>query len=228
MGSRRIVGFALAPITTRSWPTGRWRWRSRSAAARCPAWCSTPTRAASTPRAGSGQACSGWASASRWAGRVRRWTTRSSSRGTPPWSSSCGRLQQFATRAAARAAVAAWIEEYNHVRRHSALGMRPGGLRAGAGGKGRRVTAAGPLRGPGKKRRRLRRRCPCVRRAKAYGAAPPASRVLRIALRATALRAALDPGDLCGPSGQEKRAGHGLPRRARGAKRAVRGGASEE
>ncbi len=31
---------------------------------------------------------------------------------------------KFATRAAARAAVAAWIEDYNHVRRHSALGMR--------------------------------------------------------------------------------------------------------
>ena len=32
-------------------------------------------------------------------------------------------LQHFATRAQARAAVAAWIEDYNHVRRHSALGM---------------------------------------------------------------------------------------------------------
>ena len=32
-------------------------------------------------------------------------------------------LRTFATRAAARAAVAAWIEDYNHVRRHSALGM---------------------------------------------------------------------------------------------------------
>jgi putative transposase len=32
-------------------------------------------------------------------------------------------LHQFATRAEARAAVAAWIEDCNHVRRHSALGM---------------------------------------------------------------------------------------------------------
>jgi putative transposase len=32
--------------------------------------------------------------------------------------------QAFATRAQARSAVAAWIEDYNHVRRHSALGMR--------------------------------------------------------------------------------------------------------
>ena len=33
-------------------------------------------------------------------------------------------LRQFAARAEARAAVAAWIEDYNHVRRHSALGMK--------------------------------------------------------------------------------------------------------
>jgi putative transposase len=33
------------------------------------------------------------------------------------------RLEHFATTAAARARVAAWIEEYNHDRRHSALGM---------------------------------------------------------------------------------------------------------
>ncbi|HWG12857.1 MAG TPA: IS3 family transposase [Streptosporangiaceae bacterium] len=33
-------------------------------------------------------------------------------------------LQKFTTRAQARAAAAAWIEDYNHVRRHSALGMR--------------------------------------------------------------------------------------------------------
>jgi putative transposase len=33
-------------------------------------------------------------------------------------------LQQFATRAQARTAVAAWIDDYNHDRRHSALQMR--------------------------------------------------------------------------------------------------------
>ena len=32
-------------------------------------------------------------------------------------------LEKFATRAQARAAVAAWIEDYNHERRHSSLGM---------------------------------------------------------------------------------------------------------
>jgi len=35
------------------------------------------------------------------------------------------RLEHFATRAAARARVAAWIEDYNTVRRHSACGMMP-------------------------------------------------------------------------------------------------------
>jgi putative transposase len=35
------------------------------------------------------------------------------------------RIEHFATRAAARAGVAAWIEEYNTVRRHSACGMMP-------------------------------------------------------------------------------------------------------
>ncbi len=46
-----------------------------------------------------------------------------------------------------------------------------------------------------------------------YGAAPPASRVLRIALHATALRAALDPGDHCGPWGQEERQAQACPPR---------------
>jgi hypothetical protein len=51
-----------------------------------------------------------------------------------------------------------------------------------------------------------------------YGVAPPALRVLRIALRATALRAALDPGDLGRPWRQEERTGPGpSPGHARGA-----------
>ncbi|HEX6515578.1 MAG TPA: integrase core domain-containing protein [Nocardioidaceae bacterium] len=33
-------------------------------------------------------------------------------------------LEHFTTKAQARRRVAAWIEEYNHDRRHSALGMR--------------------------------------------------------------------------------------------------------
>lgn len=34
------------------------------------------------------------------------------------------RLEHFATKAQARTRVAAWIEEYNHQRTHSSLGMR--------------------------------------------------------------------------------------------------------
>ena len=51
-----------------------------------------------------------------------------------------------------------------------------------------------------------------------YGAAPPASRLLRIA-DATALRAGLDPGDLCGPSGRK----HGQARPAPAAREAPQG-----
>ncbi len=79
------------------------------------------------------------------------------------------------------------------------------------------MTAAGPLRGPQGMKEAAPPPLTFLFRRAGYGAAPPASRVLRIALRATALRAALDPGDLGGPWRQEERAGQGLPRRARGA-----------
>jgi len=60
-----------------------------------------------------------------------------------------------------------------------------------------------------------------------YGAASPASTVLRIPLRGTRLRRAADPGDHCGPWGQEERAGPGLPPRC--ARRAQpRGGGPQE
>jgi putative transposase len=36
IGSRRIVGSPCRSITTRSWPTGRWRWPRRSGAAASP------------------------------------------------------------------------------------------------------------------------------------------------------------------------------------------------
>ena len=46
-------------------------------------------------------------------------------------------LEHFATKAAARARVSAWIEDYNHHRRHSALQMMsPGGLRENPPGRG--------------------------------------------------------------------------------------------
>ena len=54
------------------------------------------------------------------------------------------------------------------------------------------------------------------RAARGYGAAPPASRLLRIA-SATALRACLDPGDLCGPSARKY--GQAQPAQPHGAAR---------
>src|SRR5215472_17653007 len=62
------------------------------------------------------------------------------------------------------------------------------------------------------------RRWPGNAARQGYGAAPPASRVLHIALRATALRAALDPGDLCGPLGQERGQAPACPSAARRAR----------
>jgi hypothetical protein len=82
---------------------------------------------------------------------------------------------------------------------------------------------ASALRGPQARREAASPPLIFQARRACYGAAPPASRVLRIALRATALRAALDPGDHCGPWEQEKRAGPGLPRAARGAQTPVDG-----
>ena len=86
------------------------------------------------------------------------------------------------------------------------------------------MTMTSPLRGPrGPEGGGFAAAHLPARRA-GYGAAPPASRVLCLALRATALRAALDPGDHCGPWGQEERAGPGLPPRcARRANPAVAG-----
>jgi hypothetical protein len=72
---------------------------------------------------------------------------------------------------------------------------------------------ASPLRGPKSAEGGGFAAAHFLARRACYGAAPPAPRVLRIALRATALRAALDPGDHCGPWGQEERAGPGLPPR---------------
>src|SRR5215475_773911 len=75
------------------------------------------------------------------------------------------------------------------------------------------MTMTSPLRGPESPEGGGFAAAHFLARRAGYGAAPPASRVLRIALRATALRAALDPGDHCGPWDQEERAGPGLPPR---------------
>jgi hypothetical protein len=65
-------------------------------------------------------------------------------------------LSEFATRVQARAAVAGWIEDYNTVRRQSALGLRSP---AAYGESLRERTARDPRQpGAGKRRRRPSRR----------------------------------------------------------------------
>jgi hypothetical protein len=144
------------------------------------------------------------------------------------------RVEHYATRAAARAGVAARIEDYNHHRRHSSLGeVSPGGLRAVAGGKGARVTVGRPLRGPGPgggfAAAVLHHRAAGFpgggRAARRYGAAPPASspsvtagQPRTVQLPGTRTREdSPDPGDLCDPSGRKYGPGPSLPRPGRGA-----------
>jgi hypothetical protein len=85
------------------------------------------------------------------------------------------------------------------------------------------MTMTSPLRGPKSPEGGGFAAAHLLARRAGYGAAPPAPRVLCIALRATALRAALDPGDHCGPWGQEERAGP-RPAPALRAARKPRGG----
>ncbi len=70
-----------------------------------------------------------------------------------------------------------------------------------------------PLRGPQAQKEAASPPLIFRHAAHATGAAPPASTVLRIPLRGTRLRRAVDPGDRCGPWEQEERAGPGLPPR---------------
>src|SRR5215472_19357455 len=81
------------------------------------------------------------------------------------------------------------------------------------------MTMTSPLRGPESPEGGGFAAAHFLARRAGYGAAPPAPRVLRIALRATALRAALDPGDHCGPLGPGKSGqAQACPRAARGAR----------
>jgi hypothetical protein len=84
------------------------------------------------------------------------------------------------------------------------------------------VSAAGPLRGPGKGGGFAA--AGLVAPAKGTGPPPRPQGCCASRWRATALRAALDPGDPCGPWEQGKRAGPGLPPPGAGATRPARPG----
>ena len=124
MASRRIVGFALGEHHDAQLAYGALAMAVAVRGGQVPGVI-LHTDQGSEYTAGTGPRGlrAGWASASRWAGPARRWTTRSSSPGTPPWSSSCAPWSTSPPGPQARARVAAWIEEYNHHRRHSALAM---------------------------------------------------------------------------------------------------------
>jgi hypothetical protein len=79
------------------------------------------------------------------------------------------------------------------------------------------MTMTSPLRGPKSPEGGGFAAAHFPARRACYGAAPPAPRVLRIALRATALRAALGPGDHCGPWARKSGQARPAPALARGA-----------
>ena len=70
----------------------------------------------------SGPPASGFPSPSPWAGPGRRWITAVIESWHSTLEFELRRVEHYATKAAARAGVAAWIEDYNHHRRHSSLG----------------------------------------------------------------------------------------------------------
>jgi putative transposase len=89
VASRRVLGFALSEHHDAQLAYGALAMAVAVRGGQVPGVIFHTDQGSETPRARSAARASGFASASRWAGRGRRWTTRSSSRGTRPWSSSC-------------------------------------------------------------------------------------------------------------------------------------------
>jgi len=91
---------------------------------------------------------------------------------------------------------------------------QPGGLRARPGGKGRRVSAAGPLRGPGKGGGFAA--AGLVAPAKGTGPPPRPQGCCASRCARRPCGPPLSPGTPAAPEGQEERAGHSLPAARRG------------
>ena len=226
MGSRRVLGFALGEHHDAELAYGALAMAVAVRGGTCPASSCTPTRAASTPRAASGRPAprlSICQSMGRPGSALDNAVIES-------WHSTLEfelrRIEHFATRAAARAGVAAWIEEYNHHRRHSSLGqMSPVAWELSAGRERRPRERGRPLRGPepeggGFAAAHLYKRAAALRPGDAprEGTGPPLRRQACCASpAATALRAGLDPGDHCGPSGRKYGQAPACPRPGRGA-----------
>ena len=84
-----------------------------------PGCCCTPTRAASTPPGRSGPPAPGSASPSPWAGSASALDNAVIESWHSTLEFELRDLEHFTTKAQARARIPAWIEEYNHDRRHS-------------------------------------------------------------------------------------------------------------
>jgi len=121
MASRRVLGFALGEHHDAALTYGALAMAVAVRGGQVPGVI-MHTDPRNTPRAPSARPASGWAPASRWADPGPRWTAVIES-----WHSTLEfelrSVEQFATKAAARAKVPAWIHEYNHIRRHSACQM---------------------------------------------------------------------------------------------------------
>lgn len=125
MGSRRIVGFGIGEHHDADLATSALRMAVavRGGREAITEVIMHPDQG-STPRGTSRPPVAGSESPNRWAGSALPWPTRSSRAGTPPWSSSCVGSSTSPPRPTRVGGVAAWIEEYNHDRRHSSLAMR--------------------------------------------------------------------------------------------------------
>src|ERR1017187_3809202 len=118
-------GSPCPPITTRSWRTARWRWRLRSGAGTGPGVI-FHTDQGSEYTAGLVRAACELLGIRQSMGRpgsaldnaaIESWHS--------PLEFELRSREHFATRAQARTRIAAWIDEYNTIRRHSAIGMIP-------------------------------------------------------------------------------------------------------
>ncbi|HYV81267.1 MAG TPA: DDE-type integrase/transposase/recombinase [Streptosporangiaceae bacterium] len=122
MASRRVLGFALGEHHDAALTYGALAMAVACAAARSPASSCTPTAAEYT--AGAFRAACQRLGACQSMGRPGSALDNAV---IESWHSTqefeLRSVEQFATKAAARARVPAWIHEYNHIRRHSACQM---------------------------------------------------------------------------------------------------------
>jgi transposase InsO family protein len=113
VASRRVLGFTLGERHDAQLAYGALAMALTVRGGQVPGVIFHTDRAANTPPSCSAPPASGWASPSRWA--IESWHST--------LEFELRAVEHFATKAAARTKVAAWIEDYNTSRRHSACQM---------------------------------------------------------------------------------------------------------